>query len=282
MSTWCCMEEVEKTMKATNYVPSRGLHSCKPRPVDDPKEPLISEIRWSNSSDESEREGEGKVINSSCKQQHRREVHSGGGEDGADSTDWNRLLSICQVARPVGACHDTWEIITSISIADCFSDKDIWPAHQTCFKMLPNGGFVTSLTSSVRLTYTANSWLGALGCTCDVGQKTRKSNEQSTKNVESVCLAVTVHLEPGTVRIALAGVSTDDKSPNLKSSSVDVNATENEDQHILTSLSNDQESHHPIEEPLPEARDDEYKDTEGFQGFPPDEPLNAKERSRKD
>nr|CAD7437869.1 unnamed protein product [Timema bartmani] len=45
----------------------------------------------------------------------------------------------------------------------------------------------------------------------------------------------------------------DDKSPNLSSSSVDVNATENEDQHVMINLSNGQESHHPIEEPLPEA-----------------------------
>nr|CAD7441934.1 unnamed protein product [Timema bartmani] len=49
----------------------------------------------------------------------------------------------------------------------------------------------------------------------------------------------------------------DDKRPNLSSSSVDVNATENEDQHVMINLSNGRESHHPIEEPLPEARPDE-------------------------
>nr|CAD7194802.1 unnamed protein product [Timema douglasi] len=43
-----------------------------------------------------------------------------------------------------------------------------------------------------------------------------------------------------------------DKSPNLLSSSVEFNATESEDQHVMINLSNSQESHHPIEEPLPE------------------------------
>nr|CAD7594306.1 unnamed protein product [Timema genevievae] len=46
----------------------------------------------------------------------------------------------------------------------------------------------------------------------------------------------------------------DDKPPNLASSSIDVNATEYEDQHVMINLSNGRESHHPIEEPLPEAR----------------------------
>nr|CAD7399531.1 unnamed protein product [Timema poppensis] len=39
---------------------------------------------------------------------------------------------------------------------------------------------------------------------------------------------------------------------------VDLNATESEDQHVMINLSNSQESHHPIEEPLPEERYDDY------------------------
>nr|CAD7402855.1 unnamed protein product [Timema cristinae] len=62
----------------------------------------------------------------------------------------------------------------------------------------------------------------------------------------------------------------DDKSPNLSSSSVDVNATNNEDQRIMINFSNDQESHHLIEEPLPQVHHDEHRDAEGFQGFTPD------------
>nr|CAD7397893.1 unnamed protein product [Timema poppensis] len=60
----------------------------------------------------------------------------------------------------------------------------------------------------------------------------------------------------------------DDKSPNLSSSSVDVNATENEDQHVMINLSNNQESHHPIKELLPEHVTMSTKTLRVFKVFP--------------
>nr|CAD7256712.1 unnamed protein product [Timema shepardi] len=50
------------------------------------------------------------------------------------------------------------------------------------------------------------------------------------------------------------------KLQNVGGSSVDLNATESEDQHVMINLSNSQESHHPIEEPLLEEHYDEYSD----------------------
>nr|CAD7429388.1 unnamed protein product [Timema monikensis] len=61
--------------------------------------------------------------------------------------------------------------------------------------------------------------------------------------------------------LVLPALEEEDISTPGPTEPVEFNATENEEQHVIINLSIGQESHHPIEEPLPEARYDDSRTT---------------------